>query len=278
MDVDEIALGKAGWTLSSSFLACLSPDRIDELSNVLLGFSSEFGRLPRTLRDYQNRVEQLGLSGLRKVLDVGCGSGPWSVALARENGFVFSTDTDTGRLHTARELLLGDKSANAEVFFAPAENHSSIGDGSIDGILCHGVFMFTDFASTLSEWRRVLHSDGVIYVTFNTPRYYFFRLRRRTRVRGMREIRFSTTMIARALLARRRGALTVRRFQRFVEKSGFRIVGMSKLGSLTAPQTQSSSAVASWGPTAPGIMEALLAVSGSRTASPNVEPSIHVPE
>lgn len=275
MDINEIVLGKAGWTLTSSFLACLSPDRIDELSNVLLGLNPEFGRLPRTLRDYQDRVVQLGLTRLRKVLDVGCGSGPWSVALARENEFVFSSDTDTGRLHTARELLFGDNRANAEVFFAPAENHSSIADGSIDGILCHGVFMFTDFLSTLSEWRRILHSDGVIYVTFNTPRYYFFRLRRRTKDGGLREIRFSTTMILRSILSRPRGALTVRRFGRLVEQSGFRIVGISELGSLNASHAQPST-FERWGPVPPGVMEALLVVDGFQVGSRNVGDTVNV--
>lgn len=115
---------------------------------------------------YRKRVRQLGFTGHRAVLDVGCGFGQWSAALALENGRVVSLEIHEKRLATARTLLAGLGLDNFEAVLGSAVA-LPFPDASFDALFCYGVIMFVDRAAALAEFARVLRPGGRLYVCAN---------------------------------------------------------------------------------------------------------------
>lgn len=102
------------------------------------------------------------VSGAQSVLDVGCGSGRLTVALAQAGSAVTGFDTSGERLDEARrraedagvELQLVEADLNAPLPFA---------DGSFDAVTSRLALMVAgDAVATLRELRRLLEPDGAL--------------------------------------------------------------------------------------------------------------------
>ncbi len=115
---------------------------------------------------YERRVEELGFVDMRRVLDVGCGFGHWSAALAARNGEVEALDQHPARVEIAREVAacFGLENVYPRVGDALA---LPFPDASFDGLFCYGVFMFLDRDRAFEEFRRVLRPGGRLYVCTN---------------------------------------------------------------------------------------------------------------
>lgn len=129
-----------------------------------LGYAEFVTRWP--LSYYRERVRRAGMVGFGAVLDVGCGFGQWSAALALENAHVTGVEVHPGRLDEARRLLRSLGLENAEFRNGDAQS-LPFPDASFDALFCYSVFMFTDRARTLLEFARVLRPGGRLYVCTN---------------------------------------------------------------------------------------------------------------
>ena len=124
-----------------------------------------------TLDYYCQRVKQMDLTGYSNVLDVGCGYGHWSTALALENGSVVATEVHEGRLGITAKLAahlaldnVATKVANALAL--------PFDDESFDVVFCYGVVMLIDRETAMAELKRVLRPGGKLYVCLNGPGWW----------------------------------------------------------------------------------------------------------
>jgi SAM-dependent methyltransferase len=112
---------------------------------------------------YEQRVERLGFAGLGRVLDVGCGFGHWTAALAEVNDAVVGIDQSAPRLAVADEVARTMRLENVTLDLGDA-NRLPYPDASFRGVFCYSVFMFLERDRALADFHRVLEPGGRLYV------------------------------------------------------------------------------------------------------------------
>lgn len=120
---------------------------------------------------YCQRVKRMSLTGYANVLDVGCGYGHWSAALALENGSVIATEVHEGRLGIAAKLAAHLALDNIATKVANALD-LPFDDESFDIVFCYGVVMLIDRETAMAELKRVLRPGGKLYVCLNGPGWW----------------------------------------------------------------------------------------------------------
>ena len=102
------------------------------------------------------------VAGTERVLDLGCGSGRLTVALARAGAAVTGLDTSRERLEQARRRA-GEGGVELDLVAADMNDPLPFQDGSFDAATSRLVLMAAaDPAATLRELRRVVVPDGRI--------------------------------------------------------------------------------------------------------------------
>ena len=110
------------------------------------------------------------VSGL-KVLELGCGAGQWSIALAVQAARPVGLDQSVVQLKHGR----ANRDAAGVVVPLVAASGESVpfADESFDVVFCdHGAMSFCDPEVTLPEVARVLRSDGLLAFCGTTPLLY----------------------------------------------------------------------------------------------------------
>ena len=121
---------------------------------------------------YEVLVREGDLRG-RRVLDVGCGTGLFAAALAR-NAEVVGVDPEPRMLEVARENTDGA----VELHVAPAER-LPFADGSFERAILRLVVHLIDRPRALAELRRVLGEGGrLVIATFDPSHFDAFWLNR----------------------------------------------------------------------------------------------------
>lgn len=102
----------------------------------------------------------------RRILDVGCGSGPISVALRDRGAVVTGVDASAKMLELARERL-GD---DADLQLADLGNPLPFSDNEFDDVVaCLVLHYLEDWTAPLAELRRVLRPAGRLIVAVDHP-------------------------------------------------------------------------------------------------------------
>lgn len=120
---------------------------------------------------YRQRAVNAGFVGMGRVLDVGCGHGHWTCALASLNDDVVGVDIHQHRVQIGAELIEDLWIDNAKTRLGNAME-LPFGDEEFDGVFCYGVFMFLDPIKALVEFRRVLKPGGKLYLCTNGPGWW----------------------------------------------------------------------------------------------------------
>jgi SAM-dependent methyltransferase len=120
---------------------------------------------------YRKRLLNVGFGGMERVIDVGCGHGHWTCALASLNEEVVGIDIHQHRVQIGAELIrdLWIDNASTKVGDAMAIPFE---DAEFDGLFCYGVFMFLNPDEALAEFRRVLKPGGKLYICTNGPGWW----------------------------------------------------------------------------------------------------------
>jgi ubiquinone/menaquinone biosynthesis C-methylase UbiE len=102
----------------------------------------------------------------RRILDVGCGSGPLFAALRDRGAIVTGIDTSTGMLEQARRRL-GD---GAALQVADLQGRLPFADGAFDHVVASLVLHYLeDWGPALADLRRVLTTGGRLIVAVDHP-------------------------------------------------------------------------------------------------------------
>ena len=139
-------------------------------------FAESYARENETslLNAYYERPAMLGLAGDvagRRILDIGCGTGPLAEQLAKRGAMVAGFDTSSAMIELARRRL-GDK---AELCVATLGEKLPYEDDSFDDAVASLVFHYLqDWTLALDEVRRVLKPGGRLIMSVNHPILYPF--------------------------------------------------------------------------------------------------------
>lgn len=113
-------------------------------------------------------VRALYLKPGDRVADLGCGTGAYTIALAREvgdMGQVFAVDVHRDMLHTLAGTLERQKLLNVEMLWADIEKGIPIDAYSLDAVVMSNIlFQLHDIDAALSYVAKILKPEGQLLV------------------------------------------------------------------------------------------------------------------
>ena len=125
------------------------------------------------LNEFYNRpalVELAGDVAGRRILDVGCGSGPILADLRDRGAIVTGVDASAGMLDQARARL----GTGVDLRVADLAEPLPFGDGTFDDVVASQVLHYLkDWGPTLAELHRVLRPGGRLIVSEEHPTALF---------------------------------------------------------------------------------------------------------
>lgn len=143
------------------------PARANDYDSFAEAYSAETEN--NLVNAYYARPAMLDLAGDvagRRILDVGCGSGPLSAALRERGADVAGVDTSAAMLALARRRLGED----AELHLADVGDRLPFADGVFDGVVASLVLHYLeDWGPALAELRRVLRPGGRLIASVDHP-------------------------------------------------------------------------------------------------------------
>ena len=151
---------------------------LDNVENLIhkpkeVGF---FRRVWNTESDiYLNRIKSIGMSGLERVLDAGCGYGQWTFPLAQMNKFVLGVDVEENRVDVASKLFQSLRVKNA-IFEQGDIEKLDLYEEGFDGIFCYSALYFTDYRKTLKRFHNLLKPGAHLYFSTNDIGWYFYNI------------------------------------------------------------------------------------------------------
>ena len=116
----------------------------------------------------EHLVRELSLKPGDRVADIGCGTGVYTMALAREVGAmgqVYAVDVHREALHTLAGALDKRGIINVEMIWADAEKGIPIDAYSLDALVLSNVlFQFDSIDKVLSQISRLVKPEGQLLV------------------------------------------------------------------------------------------------------------------
>ena len=126
------------------------------------------GRDPAFVQMRERYFDRMGLASCSRVLDLGCGTGVATRALARRNEFpgkVVGVDFSAALIDAANRFA-SEEGLSGRIEFRVGDSHAlEDADASFDAVLAHTLISHvTDPSSTIADASRVLAPDGLISI------------------------------------------------------------------------------------------------------------------
>ncbi len=182
---------------------------------------------------YETRLKKIDFVKKGRVVDVGCGMGQWSTALAKLNLGVIAFEVNQSRIDIAMELRDSMQLPNLNFQIAKAEK-LPLEDESVDAIFCYGVLMFTDLQESLVEFSRVLKPLGVVYLNIDSSGYYLrlFLVSIMIKRDVLMAITALRCLLNGVLKKNKDAAFSPTRMRKVLQNLGWEIIGVGAEGSL----------------------------------------------
>jgi ubiquinone/menaquinone biosynthesis C-methylase UbiE len=117
--------------------------------------------------DPKKILEQLSLSERMTAADFGCGSGGWTIPLAKllEKGKVYAIDVQGEPLSALRARANLEKVGNIEIVVADVEKGTPLASASVDIVLITNLLcQCYDKTGVMAEAKRVLKPGGKVLI------------------------------------------------------------------------------------------------------------------
>jgi len=138
-----------------------------------------FGRVFNTPHSvYRRRLECIGMTDKKLVLDAGCGFGQWSIALAASNEHTVSLEVSPLRCKALDQLSRELGVTTISTLTGDMDN-APFPDGFFDAVYCYSSIYFGDWKRKTSELVRVLRPGGSLYINTNAMGWYLSNLIKR---------------------------------------------------------------------------------------------------
>ena len=236
-----------------------------EILDLLAPYERNFicAELSRPLSYYERRIDAIGFNQKSDVLDVACGIGQWTIALAKGNKQAVGIDISSIRLTVAKHLVKNMGVTNITLRWADM-NTLPFEDKSFDAIFCYGALMFGNIPKTLCEFARVLRPCGRLYTNVNGYGWYMHLLLNRAYPeRNIRLAMNTLGMVGRLLLCKQGMIpLSRRRIRRWLRDAGFTVIHMGADGSYAAELHRQSPIYPPKHYGFPGVIEILAELEG----------------
>lgn len=224
----------------------LDPNELD-LSPRDLEFRSRV--LEGDRRRYSRRTDRLGFLGRGLVLDVGCGFGQWTEALAASNRIVIGIDVFHARVASASKRPMGSGKHREPLFLTASMECLPIRSGSADGLFCYSALFAVDPRKALKEFARVAAPGCLLYVSTNAIGWYLnmmFEARHATSgfdpvSVGMLAVTESVRFFASGIRGLGELAIPSDTLTSWLEQVGFEVLGVGPEGTLGAPVAEGNS-------------------------------------
>ena len=164
---DHDPSGEISTRLTSLSAVSADPQRANDYDGIAEAYSAE--NEANLVNAYYERPAMLALAGDvagRRILDVGCGSGPLFAALRDRGAIVTGFDKSAGMIELARRRL-GD---DADLQVADLGRPLPFPDNTFDDVTASLVLHYLeDWGPALAELRRVLKPGGRLVVSVEHP-------------------------------------------------------------------------------------------------------------
>jgi ubiquinone/menaquinone biosynthesis C-methylase UbiE len=216
---------EAGWNIDWDIFDTLSPYEKEFLQLEFTGL--------KTVKYYKDRLKAIKFDNVGNILDVACGMGQWSVAMAELGNKLTGIDLNTGRLCMAKSLLRQTNEADAKFYYASMES-MPVPDQSFDAVFCYGSFMFGHIERTLQEFYRVMKIGGKVYLNANTTGWYLHLfIDRGIKKKNFSMVRASVSMALKTLLGKKQNIIIRKAWiENQFQKHGFKILASGPEGSI----------------------------------------------
>ncbi len=118
--------------------------------------------------DIERIIKLFKEKGVRRVLDLGCGTGRHLIYLSKKGFNVYGLDASPKALEIAKEWL-NEENEKAELQVHRMEHKFPYDNGFFDAIISIQVIhhnLMKDIIFTIKEIERILKRKGIIYITF----------------------------------------------------------------------------------------------------------------
>lgn len=112
-------------------------------------------------------ISTLPISGNMSVADFGCGSGGWSIPLAKKvkDGQVYAVDVTEEALSALKSKISSERVANIKVVRADLEKSSGLRDEFIDFVVVSNLLFQTENKnSIIKEAHRIIKKGGMLLI------------------------------------------------------------------------------------------------------------------
>jgi SAM-dependent methyltransferase len=123
--------------------------------------------------DMNNVIKYMKKEGVKRVLDLGCGSGRHVVQLSKEGFEVIGTDVSKHGLEITRKWL-NEKKLNAKLIEASCYEKFPFKDDYFDAVISVQVIHHNyhkQIKYAISEIERVLKPEGIVFITVSASRF-----------------------------------------------------------------------------------------------------------
>jgi ubiquinone/menaquinone biosynthesis C-methylase UbiE len=119
-------------------------------------------------KDFSATIRQLKKYQVQKVLDLGCGYGHWSIALAKVGFMVKAVDISSEAIKKVRKWA-DEEQLSIDTVVCPAQE-IDFTDEKFDAVICNSVLDHIPFVDTLkamSNIINILKPGGIAYISFD---------------------------------------------------------------------------------------------------------------
>ena len=160
-------MASRGWKTMSDIFQSISDMPADAIQKIVDRLEFR-GRDPAFVRMRERYFDRMDLAACNRVLDIGCGTGVATRALARRDEFqgkIVGIDFSAALIEAANRFA-SEEGLSGQIEFRVGDSHAlEDADASYDAVLAHTLISHvTDPSSTIADAARVLAPDGIIAI------------------------------------------------------------------------------------------------------------------